>query len=139
MPLTSVGTALTFWDEMQLEDPILNLVSRCQTVCVAECCGIDAFDFSPVHIASYLLMWTGKVDQAVLTKLRGQLAALKEKYGTDGSIAKGVVLEAMNQCFTAPELDRLVDEITANLDIAVRICDDAEKARYRTPKPETAG
>ena len=121
---------------MKLEDPLLNLVSRCQTMCVAECCGIDAYDFSPVHIASYLLMWQGKVDQSSLAKLRGQLGALKANYGSSGASAQGVTLDEMNHSFTGPQIDRLVDEIKANLDLALRICEDSEKTRFRSPEPE---
>jgi hypothetical protein len=115
---------------MKLEDPVLNLVSRCQTICVAECCGIDAFDFSPIHIASYLLMWEGKPNPNTVAKLRSQLASLKANYGSSCASASGVTIYDMNQGFTGAEIDALVDEITGNLDVALRLCAEAEGQRY---------
>jgi hypothetical protein len=115
---------------MKLEDPLLNVVSRCQTICVAECCGVDSFDFSPIHIASSLLMWEGKPNPNGVSKLRSQLAALKANYGSSGASASGVTINDMNQNFAGAEIDALVDEITANLDVALRLCADAERRRY---------
>ncbi len=123
---------------MKLEDPLLNLVARCQTICVAECCGIGAYDFSPVHIASYLLLWQGKIDQANLTKLMGQLVALKANYGSSGASSQGVTLDDINQNFTGAEIDKMVDEITANLKIALKLCDESERMRYNNPEPSDA-
>ena len=117
---------------MKLQDPLLNLVSRCQTICVAECCGIDAYDFSPVHIASYLIMWEGKPSKLNLVKLRTQLEALKSNYGSKGASSNGVTIDDMNQGFSGIEIDNLVDEITENLEIALQICEHAEAARFRS-------
>jgi hypothetical protein len=39
--------------EIELPERLQYLVKYCEKACVAECCGIDAFDFSPLHIASY--------------------------------------------------------------------------------------
>lgn len=121
--------------KMKLEHPLLNLVSRCQTLCVAECCGADAYDFSPVHIASFLLMWEGKPNPDTLTRLRGQLDALKANYGTAGASADGAAIDDMNQSFTGEQIDRLVDEISTNLNLAVQICDGAERTRFRCTEP----
>jgi len=121
-----------FGVKMRLEDPLLNLVGRCQTICVAECCGIDAYDFSPVHIASYLLMWEGKPNEHNLIKLRGQLEAIKANYGSAATGSIGVTIDDMNQGFSGLEIDNLIDEITANLNIALQICADAEKARFHS-------
>ena len=117
---------------MKLEDPLLNLISRCQTICVAECCGNDAYDFSPVHIASYLLMWEGKPNESNLIKLRAQLEALKSNYGSKGASSNGVTIDDMNQRFSGIEIDNLVDEITENMEIALQICEKAEAERFRS-------
>ena len=122
----------TFGVKMKLQDPLLNLVSRCQTVCVAECCGIDAYDFSPVHIASYLIMWEGKPSKLNLVKLRTQLEALKSNYGSKGASSNGITIDDMNQGFSGIEIDNLVDEITENLEIALKICEHAEASRFRS-------
>lgn len=34
--------------EVKIEHPLLGLINSCEMICVRDCCGIDAFDFSPV-------------------------------------------------------------------------------------------
>lgn len=116
---------------MKLDQPLANLLNRCQTICVAECCGIHAYDFSPIHVASYLLMFRGLVDPSEVKQLRVQLAALKANYGTKGASARGVTLDEMNQDFTAEEIDSLVNEIETNLEVALKLVEDSESKRYR--------
>ncbi|MDR2219641.1 MAG: DUF6331 family protein [Methylobacillus sp.] len=115
---------------MKLEPPLANLIDRCQTVCVAECCGIDAYDFSPVHIASSLMMWRGKPDTLEVQKLRGQIEALRENYGSTGASGRGVIIHEMNQSFTPEQVDTMADELLANLEVALNLIELSEKSRY---------
>lgn len=41
---------------------MLRVVRRCETVCEAACCGLEAFDFHPIHAASAILV-SGDRDQ----------------------------------------------------------------------------
>lgn len=116
---------------MKLDPPLTNLFNRCQAICVAECCGIHAYDFSPIHIASYLLIQRGSVDLSEVVQIRVQLAGLKANYGTKGASARGVTLDDLNQEFTAEEIDSLVDEIEANLAVALKLVGESEGKRYR--------
>jgi hypothetical protein len=120
---------------MKLDPPLSNIVARCQTLCVAECCGVDAYDFSPIHIASGLLMFRNEPDAAELRTLRAQIEALKANYGSSGSSARGVTIEEMNQVFKAAEIDRLADELAANLDIALGLINEAATSRFRDARP----
>ena len=115
---------------MKLEAPLLNLVSRCQAICIPECCGIDAYDFSPIHIASYLIMYRGKIDNKEISDLRNQLETLKANYGSSGASDKGVTIDEMNQGFSGEEVDSLVDEILTNLNIAIKLAEKSEIERY---------
>ena len=115
---------------MKLEAPLLNLVDRCQTICVAECCGIDAYDFSPVHIASHLLMWQGKPNEKEIAKLQDQLESLRANYGTRGTISCGIIIDDMNQCFSGDAIEKLVDEIMHNLKVALQINQASEQERF---------
>ena len=108
----------------------MNLVNRCQTLCEVECCGISSFDFSPVHIASYLIMWESKPRASDLKKLRVQLAQLKHNHGHNGAISNGVTITDLNQKFSGDEIDILVDEISYNLNLALQICEQAQKERF---------
>lgn len=86
---------------MKLEPPLSNLIARCQTICVAECCGIDAYDFSPIQIASYLTMHRGRPDDSETRTIRDQIEALRAKYGHAGTSGRGATFEEMNYGFSA--------------------------------------
>ena len=118
---------------MKLEPPLANLIARCQTICVAECCGVDAYDFSPIQIASYLTMYRGKADDSEVQKLRGQIGALRTNYGVAGSSGRGATFEEMNQGFSAEEIEEFATELLANLDVALSLIEESEARRYGTP------
>lgn len=120
---------------MKLEPPLANLIARCQTICVAECCGVDAYDFSPVQIASYLTMCRGKPDASEVRTLRGQIDALRANYGLAGASRHGATFEGMNQRFTADQIERLTDELLANLEVALSLIEKSEELRYRSAEP----
>lgn len=48
--------------QINLDCPLLGLIKHCETLCEAACCGVDAFDFSSIHFASFLTRYTGKID-----------------------------------------------------------------------------
>jgi hypothetical protein len=106
---------------MKLEPPLSNLVARCQTLCAAECCGRDAYDFSPIQIASYLMMWRNAVSTTEVDTLKIQLTNLKANYGNQGASSRGITIEEMNQVFSATEIELLVREIEWNLSIAIKL------------------
>ena len=120
---------------MKLEPPLANILARCETICVAECCGIDAYDFSPIQIASGLTMYRGTPSPADIRKVRAQIAALKANYGTLGASASGATLEELNQSFTAEQIDELTDELSANLDVALNLIEQSESLRFRSDRP----
>lgn len=117
---------------MKLEPPLANLIARCQTICVAECCGADAYDFSPIQIASYLTMCRGKADDSEVQTLRGQIGALRANYGVAGASGRGATFEEMNQEFSAEEIEVLASKLMANLDVALSLIEMSEGLRYRT-------
>lgn len=99
---------------MKLEPPLATLVERCQTRCVAECCGIDAYDFNPIHIASYLILTRGSPDPAEVAQLQTQLASLRANYGSSG-----VTFDDLNQIFSGTEIDSFVQLLLTNIDRAL--------------------
>jgi len=118
---------------MKLEPPLANLIARCQTICVAECCGVDAYDFSPIQIASYLTMYRGKPDASEVRTLRGQIEAHRANCGV--ASGRGATIEEMNQRFTAEEIERLTDELLANLEVALNLIEISERRRYGIAEP----
>jgi hypothetical protein len=117
---------------MKLEPPLANLIARCQTMCVAECCGVDAYDFSPIQIASYLTMYRGTPDDTEVRKLRLQIDELRANYGLAGASGQGAIFEEMNQRFTAEKIEKLTNELSANLDVALLLIEKSDELRFRS-------
>jgi hypothetical protein len=55
------------------------LAKYCATMCEIECCGLDACDFSPVHIASYCLSRDVRYPSRVAMEIIEQAKTLKKK------------------------------------------------------------
>jgi len=106
---------------MRLEPPLSNLFARCVTQCVAECCGIDAYDFNPIHVASYLLMYRGEPDPHEIDQIRAQLDSLKSNYGSAGASGHGATFQDLNQGLDGSEVDALVDHLLSALDTALSL------------------
>jgi hypothetical protein len=117
---------------MKLEPPLALLFERCMTICVAECCGIDAYDFHPAHIASFLLMHTGSPDPRDAAKLREQFENLKVNYGSAGASGNGATFEDINQGLSGVEIDALVGQLTRNLDSALELLTQYTEPRKRS-------
>lgn len=117
---------------MTLETPLVNLIARCQTICVPECCGVDAYDFSPIQIASYLTMHRGSPDENEIQSLRSQINTLRMNYGIAGLIDKGTSIAGMNQNFSAEQIEVLANELLANIDVALNLIENSESQRFRS-------
>ena len=104
---------------MRLEPPLSNLLNRCMTLCVSECCGLDAYDFNPIHVASYLLMYRGTPDLLEVEQIRAQLDSLKVNYGTAGASGRGATFDDLNQVLSDSEVDEFVDRLRSALDAAL--------------------
>ncbi len=97
---------------------------------------MDAYDFSPIQIASYLTMYRGKPDVPAVRTLRDQIAALRANYGLSGASGRGVTIEEMNQGFTAEQIQALTSELLEKMDVALSLIDKSEKLRYRNAEPD---
>jgi len=119
---------------MALPSPLSYLISYCEKSCVKECCGVSAFDFSPVHIASWLHQSSGESTEESINLLRDQLEDLRVQFGSGSS---SEVYESdeneMNQDFTPQEIDLLVDQVSTNLKHAIEL---NEKSNFVQWKPE---
>ncbi|WDE95561.1 DUF6331 family protein [Lentisphaera profundi] len=112
---------------MKFQHPLNTLITSCETICLSDCCGIDAYDFSPIHIASYLISTTGGIEDKELEELRNQLKQLRETCGTQNHTAQKVTIEEINQILTPQDLDQLIDEIENNLEFAIELINITEE------------
>lgn len=55
--------------EVTIPEPLWSLLRCCEVYCVAACCGLDAFDFSPAHTQN----WVTEMDVRTLNQVRRQL------------------------------------------------------------------
>ncbi|MBL8854524.1 MAG: hypothetical protein JNK57_11205 [Planctomycetaceae bacterium] len=53
------------------------IVRRCETVCDAACCGLEAFDFHPIHMASALLGFADRDPAEVVDSVERNLRDLE--------------------------------------------------------------
>jgi hypothetical protein len=118
---------------MKLENPLGALIKRCETHCVAECCGMNAYDFSPAHIASFLVQSSGRDIASEVDRLNCQLGTLEADYGTHGRISDELPLEEMHVVLEGIEVDRFWHELQVNLEVAVKLAEQGEALRYKTP------
>lgn len=65
--------------ELQLGPRLRSLTGRCETLCVAGCCGLEAFDFHPVHLASGLLCFQDAPRPEVLAQVEHELQDLEQR------------------------------------------------------------
>lgn len=93
----------------------MGLVARCETQCVAACCGINAYDFDPIHVASFLIMYEGKPRPEDLAALASQLRDLRENFGSQAARSESCTIDGLNQIFTPQQIDALVSEIEASI------------------------
>lgn len=117
---------------MSLPSPLVDLISHCENLCVKECCGIESFDFSPLHIASWLQQSQGEPNEKTVAALRQQLEEFRAQYGT-GSSTDGYESDEdeMNQCFTTEQVDQLATQLVTNLDIALDLKEKSNLAQWK--------
>lgn len=119
---------------MSLPSPFAELISYCEKLCVKECCGIESFDFSPVHIASWLQQSRGEPAEKTIGLLDEQIEDFRIRYGS-GSDSDGYESEEgeMNQCFSSKQVDQLATQLSTNLKYAVELKDRSNVVQW---KPE---
>jgi hypothetical protein len=117
--------------ELRLSPRLAALVDACQKACVAECCGLEAFDFSPVHVASYLSAFSGRISLDETASLIGELGSLLEQVSGVEPDENGHVcsIAAMNQHFTPQTLDAVVRELMRSISAAPEMLQLSDRLR----------
>jgi hypothetical protein len=109
--------------EIELPERLRYLVKYCEKACVAECCGIDAFDFSPLHIASYISAYTRRIDESEIAAWEAEIHKAKEMViglpaHEDGYVCS---VAGMNQYFRAAEFERFMAELRHSIHAAPQL------------------
>lgn len=82
---------------------------------MSECCGIDAFSFSPFNIIYHLTMGTACIRNEDVSEIRSEVAELLRNLGGADQHAEEFAIDEFNQVFTVEQLISLFDVIDAAL------------------------
>lgn len=114
---------------IELGDELGYLVKNCQTQCTPECCGINAFVFSPMNIAIHFYRggYTGIVSYA-LGQINNQLRHLETRISRFKPNANSYVcrISDMDVELKFEDVDKMINEIKANMKVAQEILVFAE-------------
>ena len=98
--------------EYKLPENVAGLVEFCEKVCDRGCCGIDAFDFSPLHVASYISAITGGIRDCDIAEWDERLAEVERarqilEPNDDGFVC---YIANLNQYFSRSRIEVLIAE-----------------------------
>ena len=91
-----------------MENHLTSLPRYCASLCVIECCGLDACDFSSIHIASYCQSRNPRFPSRVAAQIKDQAETLMANYGSKGGSARGITLEEINERMSGQRVDTFV-------------------------------
>lgn len=126
-PMTDSTATLTLPSRLQA------LVDACEKSCVAECCGIDAYDFSPLHIASHMSAFSGAISESDIADIESEIDCMCSEAAQLRPDPSGLVcsLSGMNQYFTRDSLESFAIELKRGIRLAPTVLEFAEKLRRR--------
>lgn len=109
--------------ELPVPGRLANLIKYCERACVAECCGIDAFDFSPLHVASCISASTGSIGESAVAEWTGLIAEFERNFDSLGPTGEGLVcrIGSMNQLFTEAAIRALFTQLRTSVAAAPAI------------------
>lgn len=133
MKLISETTA-----ELVISEELEDVLSHCEVACMADCCGLNAFRFSPLILAHYFMSQNfasqdiGAFPDECVQPVNADLAQLK-KIVMQSKNSPEVIgfIKCLNQEFTKQSLEEFLTEIETNLMAAKRIAKLSEDIRYR--------
>lgn len=111
------------------------LIAACEKGCVAGCCGIAAFDFTPLHIASHLSTHSRCIPEDTLRKYEGEIAAFEAHIlGLDPD-ADGYLcyVPEMNETFRRGDFLSFLEELRHNLRMAPQVLELSDRLELRRP------
>ncbi|PHS05219.1 MAG: hypothetical protein COA78_15545 [Blastopirellula sp.] len=119
---------------IELEPRLSSFVKACESYCVAECCGLDAFCFSPLVIAAHLSYYSGSIQEESLIEIEKDLVALELQTKDLQQNEHGFIcgIEILNQLFTRESMDKLIRQLRTNLRLAPKVLDYSNKLEEET-------
>ena len=102
---------------------LANLLMACEKMCRQECCGIGAFDFSPLHVASHMASYKGSITEAEVAAMLGDLDQCLRVALSLGANDQGYLcsIEGINQNFSYAALASLHRTLAAAIRLAPQV------------------
>jgi hypothetical protein len=99
--------------ELKIPERLQLLIKFCEKGCVADCCGICAFDFTAVHVASFISTHTGIIRDSDVKEWNVEIDKLESNFNALRTHGDGLVcvVPSMNQFFTADAVRALLSEL----------------------------
>ncbi len=119
---------------LTLGSSLQRVVRGCETVCVAACCGLDAFDFHPIHVASTVLACSDPGPVKMLERIAQDLRDL-ERHATDDELDEFGCLgwcENLNTTFTPERLRLWISQMHQCLADVSKLFELSESLGYRS-------
>ena len=85
---------------VQIPEPLWSVMQACETFCVAECCGLDAFDIS----AEPLIQWSHPDKQTLLSQGIEQVETLMKTFSGKNHYCSG----QLNYCGACREWSEML-------------------------------
>jgi hypothetical protein len=109
--------------EIIIPDKLRHLIDDCEKGCVKACCGIDAYDFTPLHIASSMSAYTGTINPADVEEMINEVKKFDQSFDELQLAPIGFVcsIEHMNQHFNLEGFKALINELTLAIEASPKI------------------
>jgi hypothetical protein len=127
--------SMSLLPEYNLPENVARLVKFCEKVCDHGCCGIDAFDFSPLHVASYISAITGGVRDCDIAEWDERLAEVERatrilEPNDDGFVC---YIPNINHAFSRSHIEALIAEIRHSIRAAPEVAALSNQLASVTP------
>lgn len=121
---------------LKLGNSLHRVVRRCETVCEAACCGLDAFDFHPAHVASAVLTFSDRGPSQVMESVEHDLEDLERMVENESLDEFGELgwCDVLNTSFTPETLSQWISTIRICLLSARQLLALSESLGYDSNK-----
>ncbi len=113
--------------ELTFNPQFETLLSQCETKCTKHCCGLDAFNFSPIDLA-YFLNRNSSISMTMIEAELEQLSKIANSINPE--VGPTWSSPFLNDEINSRDLANFIEEIRHNLNIAEKLNAVSEDERY---------
>jgi hypothetical protein len=105
-------------------DRLASLFRACEKACAKECCGIGAFDFSPLFVASHLAIYSGVVSESDVSDWLREIDKFEAETSALPANELGLIcmIDDLADSFCSDDVRVLAAQLRHSVRIAPQIC-----------------